>query len=199
MKRNLLLFMSTIFLLSDTLSAFPMSNNDFTSDLLQSIWQRWVVANKEVTAGYTIQWDEQNEVAGYIASDFSEWLIANGYGQKNDGAKAITITIQDAQLDFTIDKSSPDQHGDSRYKREIQVRFDMATVETLNSMPLKNEHFERSATDEFGDDDLTFILDDPFVVEPRVRFPVAGVSTSKMILISTISVVLAALLYFIRS
>jgi len=189
-----------IFLFSGTVFSFPLSNNDLTTELLHSIWRPWVTANIEATAAYTIEWDEENEVAGYIANNFSEWLIRNGYGQQKDNLKVITIiTIRDAQLDFTIDKSKPDQYGDSRYQREIQVKFDMGTIEKISRMPLRNEHFERRTSDEFGDDDLTFILDDPFVVEPRVKFPVAGVSATKMILISTLSIVLAALLFFIRS
>lgn len=198
MRRIFLLSLVGITLLIKPLWAVTPSNDAFTSEILESVWSEWVTATREISLGYKIAWDEQDETADYIANNCSEWLISHGYSQPTDDSLSLTITIKNAAIDFTISRGPKSQYGEYSYEREMQVRFDIEIVETTGNAPLKNEHYDRTKTDTFGEDDLTFVLDDPFVVEPRVRFPVAGLSLKKVALVSTITIVIAALLYFVR-
>lgn len=188
-----------ILVIQGPLQAFPASNDEFATNMLHKIWSRWIVENREVTNGFEVVWDNQNDLAAYIGTNLSEWLISHGLDQGNDASKAVILSLQNCKLDFTVSRADVNPYGIQRYRREMEIQFDIRVVEKRTNSPLRSDHFSRSASDFVEEDELSFILDDPFVVEPRLKFPVSSLSMSRVVIISTVTVLIASLLYFIRS
>ncbi|MCF7796673.1 MAG: hypothetical protein K9N11_06055 [Lentisphaeria bacterium] len=199
MKRGFIKILLSLIIFNSVLWAFPISNDEFASGILHPIWSRWISENREVNNGFEVTWDEQDELAAYIGTNLSEWIISHGLDQRRDPGKAVVLTLQNCKLDFTVSKADVNPYGNQRYRREMEIQFDMSVVEKQTGSPLRSDHFSRSAADIVEEDELSFILDDPFVVEPRLKFPVSSLSMPRMIVISTVTIVIAALLYFIRS
>lgn len=193
---KIVLFMT---MLNGALLAFPVSNDEFATGILHQIWPRWIAENREVTYGFEVTWDEQDELAAYIGTNLSEWIISHGFDQQRDKDKSVVLRLQNCKMDFTVSKADVNAYGIPRYKREMEIQFDMSLVEKKTNSPLRSDHFSRSAADIVEEDELTFIVDDPFVVEPRLKFPVSSLSMPRMVIISTITILIASLLYFIRS
>ncbi|MCF7800397.1 MAG: hypothetical protein K9N34_00120 [Candidatus Marinimicrobia bacterium] len=192
-----ILLLTTVF--NGALLAFPVSNDEFASSILHQLWPRWIAENREVTNGFEVTWDEQDELAAYIGTNLSEWIISRGLDQRRDREKSVILSLQNCKLDFTVSKADVNPYGIQRYKREMEIQFDMSIVEKETNSPLRSDHFSRSASDIVEEDELSFIVDDAFVVEPRLKFPVSSLSMPRMVIISTITILIASLLYFIRS
>lgn len=199
MKSRIFMAVVGMTLFSGIVLAIPVSNDEFASGILHQIWPRWVAENREVTYGYEVTWDQQNDLAAYIGTNLSEWIISHGLDQQRDKEKTVILTIQNCKLDFTVSKAGLNAYGVPRYKREMEIQFDISVVEKRTNSPLRSDHFSHSASEIFDEDELTYILDDPFVVEPQVKFPVSSLSMPRVILITTMTTLIAALLYFIRS